>query len=132
MLLRQPLPILEKLPAPQLSSLATLTIFARPSPVASQSKGNARVKGAHPAQTFVCAAQPSTSQLPTYPRSLEPVRLAIFVSGGGSNFRAIHDAILMGRIHAEVSVRAILFCCLQDGLVTITDCIVLHLIGCCE
>lgn len=32
-------------------------------------------------------------------------RLAIFVSGGGSNFRAIHAAIFDGRIDAEVAVR---------------------------
>lgn len=31
-------------------------------------------------------------------------RLAIFVSGGGSNFRAIHTGILDGRINAEVAV----------------------------
>ena len=31
-------------------------------------------------------------------------RLAIFVSGGGSNFRAIHAGILDGRINAEVAV----------------------------
>ena len=31
-------------------------------------------------------------------------RLAIFVSGGGSNFRAIHAGILDGRIHANVAV----------------------------
>ena len=31
-------------------------------------------------------------------------RLAVFVSGGGSNFRAIHAAILDGRIKADVAV----------------------------
>ena len=29
-------------------------------------------------------------------------RLAVFVSGGGSNFRAIHAAILAGEVHGEV------------------------------
>jgi len=32
-------------------------------------------------------------------------RLAVFVSGGGSNFKAIHAAILDGRINAEVVVK---------------------------
>lgn len=31
-------------------------------------------------------------------------RLAVFVSGGGSNFKAIHAACLDGRIHGEVVV----------------------------
>ena len=31
--------------------------------------------------------------------------LAVFVSGGGSNLRAIHAAILRGAIHADVAVR---------------------------
>lgn len=31
-------------------------------------------------------------------------RIAVFVSGGGSNFKAIHAAILDGRIRAEVAV----------------------------
>lgn len=31
-------------------------------------------------------------------------KLAVFVSGGGSNFKAIHAAILDGRINAEVVV----------------------------
>ena len=30
-------------------------------------------------------------------------RLAVFVSGGGSNFRAIHAAILDGSFHADVA-----------------------------
>ena len=33
-------------------------------------------------------------------------RLAVFVSGGGSNFRAIHAAILNCQIKAEVAVRS--------------------------
>ena len=33
-------------------------------------------------------------------------RLAVFVSGGGSNFRAIHAAILNCQIQAEVAVRS--------------------------
>ena len=33
-------------------------------------------------------------------------RLAVFVSGGGSNFKAIHEAVLDGRIHADIAVRS--------------------------
>jgi formyltetrahydrofolate hydrolase len=40
---------------------------------------------------------PSTASSP-------PKRLAVFVSGGGSNFRAIHAAITDGRINADVAV----------------------------
>ncbi len=41
-------------------------------------------------------------------------RLAVFVSGGGSNFKAIHAAILDGRINAEVVVsRRWTFKCLK-------------------
>jgi folate-dependent phosphoribosylglycinamide formyltransferase PurN len=29
-------------------------------------------------------------------------RLAVFVSGGGSNFRAIHEAALRGAVHGDV------------------------------
>jgi phosphoribosylglycinamide formyltransferase len=29
-------------------------------------------------------------------------RLAVFVSGGGSNFRAIHEAALAGEVHGDV------------------------------
>lgn len=32
-------------------------------------------------------------------------RLAVFLSGGGSNFRSIYDAIKEGHINAEVAVR---------------------------
>lgn len=31
-------------------------------------------------------------------------KLAVFVSGGGSNFRAIHEAALSGNVHGEVAV----------------------------
>lgn len=55
----------------------------------------------HP--SVACTAQLSNSEPPNSPQSHEPVKLAIFVSGGGSNFRAIHDAILMGHMHAQIS-----------------------------
>lgn len=31
-------------------------------------------------------------------------KLAVFVSGGGSNFRSIHEASLRGSIHGHISV----------------------------
>ncbi|KAL4192338.1 hypothetical protein AMTRI_Chr06g193850 [Amborella trichopoda] len=31
-------------------------------------------------------------------------KLAVFVSGGGSNFKSLHEASLQGRIHGEISV----------------------------
>jgi phosphoribosylglycinamide formyltransferase len=33
---------------------------------------------------------------------VERRRLAVFVSGGGSNFRAIHDAALGGEVNGDV------------------------------
>ena len=45
-------------------------------------------------------AQPPAATAPP----LEPKRLAVFVSGGGSNFKAIHALILEGSIPAEVAV----------------------------
>lgn len=47
--------------------------------------------------------QPGIAQLPNNAHN-EPARLAVFVSGGGSNFRAIHDGILRGSIHANITV----------------------------
>lgn len=35
---------------------------------------------------------------------VRPKRLAIFVSGGGSNFRSIHEASIQGSVHGDVSV----------------------------
>ncbi|MBM3284364.1 MAG: phosphoribosylglycinamide formyltransferase [Candidatus Aminicenantes bacterium] len=44
-------------------------------------------------------------------------RIAVFLSGRGSNFRAIHDAILAGRVNADI---ALVFSNIEDapGLVT--------------
>ena len=54
-----------------------------------------------------CCAQLHAAELPIQRSLRKPAKLAIFVSGGGSNFRAIHDAILMGRMHAQISVRTL-------------------------
>lgn len=44
---------------------------------------------------------------PAYTLSQKPpARLAVFVSGGGSNMKAIHAAILDGRINAKIAVSA--------------------------
>ena len=37
-------------------------------------------------------------------RDAGPARVAVFVSGGGSNMRALHAAMLDGRVDAEVAV----------------------------
>lgn len=51
------------------------------------------------------AAPPSpTSPGPTTADAAPKPRLAVFVSGGGSNFTAIHAGILAGDINAEVAV----------------------------
>jgi phosphoribosylglycinamide formyltransferase len=50
--------------------------------------------------TRASAAPPPAAPAPP----AAPKRLAVFVSGGGSNFRAIHRAILAGEIPAEVVV----------------------------
>ena len=42
---------------------------------------------------------------PSVPSSSTRKRLAVFVSGGGSNLRAIHAATQDGRVDADVVVR---------------------------
>jgi hypothetical protein len=54
-------------------------------------------------QVTVCA----TLSPPTLKGKKDRPKLAVFVSGGGSNFRAIHAAILDGRIKADVAVRTL-------------------------
>jgi len=41
----------------------------------------------------------------------ETKRLAVFVSGGGSNMRAIHAATLDGRLPASIEVRSVMAWC---------------------
>eukprot|EP00887_Chlorella_sp_A99_P003047 scaffold9.g3047.t1 len=63
-----------------------------------------RARAAHrtaAAPVAVTAAPPDTAAS-SAPRP--PKQLAVFVSGGGSNFRAIHESIRRGRINAEVAV----------------------------
>ncbi len=45
-----------------------------------------------------------TSSAPVHSQATQPARLAVFVSGGGSNMKAIHAAILDGRINARIQV----------------------------
>lgn len=62
------------------------------------------------ALTLCCTAsigQPELSSLPITALR-QPAKLAVFVSGGGSNFRAIHDGILRGHVNAEIAVSS--FC----------------------
>lgn len=45
------------------------------------------------------------SALPEYTLTEKPpARLAVFVSGGGSNMKALHAAIQAGRLNAEIAV----------------------------
>lgn len=37
-------------------------------------------------------------------KELKKKKLAVFVSGGGSNFRSIYEATLEGTVHGEVAV----------------------------
>ena len=58
------------------------------------------------ALTSGCSASVSQPMLSSLPTAIlrKPAKLAVFVSGGGSNFRAIHDGILRGHINAEIAV----------------------------
>ena len=38
------------------------------------------------------------------PRTGVRKNLAVFVSGGGSNFRSIHEAVLRGSVHGDIAV----------------------------
>ncbi|DBA95059.1 TPA: hypothetical protein ACH3X1_002572 [Trebouxia sp. C0004] len=55
-------------------------------------------------RSLVCQASLHAAAASISVRSQQPAKLAVFVSGGGSNFRAIHDAILSGHIHAQIAV----------------------------
>jgi phosphoribosylglycinamide formyltransferase len=72
----------------------------------------------HPRQprpsVVVAGTGPAPPQLAAGPDAPK-AKLAVFVSGGGSNFRAIHAACMDGRINAEVVVRDSMVIC---GLVT--------------
>lgn len=52
----------------------------------------------------LAASKSSAVSPPEIAEEGRPPRLAVFVSGGGSNFRAIHAGILNGQISAEVAV----------------------------
>jgi len=60
------------------------------------SRGRARTRASG---SVVCHA------LPEYIlQEKPPARLAVFVSGGGSNMKALHSSILEGRMNAEIAV----------------------------
>ena len=69
--------------------------------IASESAHSALRRRA--ASLFLAALAPKASP-PDISEDSKAPRLAIFVSGGGSNFRAIHAAVLAGQIAAEVAV----------------------------
>jgi len=68
----------------------------------------------------VCQGSLHTAAASSSIRSQQPAKLAVFVSGGGSNFRAIHDVILSGHIHAQIAVR-LKTSCLAFCVMTATD-----------
>ncbi len=61
--------------------------------------------GASSRRSLACQGSLHKAAASSSIRSQNPAKLAVFVSGGGSNFRAIHDAILSGHIHAQIAVR---------------------------
>lgn len=65
----------------------------------------ASIKPACRSQSVHCSA----TSPPAFEATERKPRLGIFVSGGGSNFRAIHCATVDGRINADVAVRGTLF-----------------------
>jgi phosphoribosylglycinamide formyltransferase len=85
---------------PQTQLFPSFAVFSKslPRPIVSKPKRALKiVKKSVPRD----ASPPETAELLLYS---QPRRLAIFVSGGGSNFKAIHAAILRGIINAEVAV----------------------------
>nr|XP_018675888.1 PREDICTED: phosphoribosylglycinamide formyltransferase, chloroplastic-like isoform X2 [Musa acuminata subsp. malaccensis] len=50
-------------------------------------------------ETVSCMTNDHTSQ-----KSTQRKRLAVFVSGGGSNFKAIHEATKQGLVHGDITV----------------------------
>lgn len=50
-------------------------------------------------ETVSCMSNDDTSQ-----KSTQRKRLAVFVSGGGSNFKAIHEATKRGLVHGDITV----------------------------
>ena len=84
--------------ATQLRPVLALAEREHPTRTAQRGAGGPR------ARTLCSAAHPSP---PAGLPPLEPPpkkRLAVFVSGGGSNFRAIHAAFADGGVHGEVAV----------------------------
>eukprot|EP00195_Chlamydomonas_chlamydogama_P012249 CAMPEP_0202901616 /NCGR_PEP_ID=MMETSP1392-20130828/14354_1 /ASSEMBLY_ACC=CAM_ASM_000868 /TAXON_ID=225041 /ORGANISM="Chlamydomonas chlamydogama, Strain SAG 11-48b" /LENGTH=288 /DNA_ID=CAMNT_0049588205 /DNA_START=186 /DNA_END=1053 /DNA_ORIENTATION=- len=78
--------------AAQLEAIST-RLVADAAPPQRHARRSSVVMASHgaPPKEYVLAEKPKA-------------RLAVFVSGGGSNFKAIHAAILDGRVNAEVAV----------------------------
>ena len=87
--------------------LAGLHIAAGSSSPPSSRLRPTRVRPARRALSAPAAAAAALAGPPAdVPPAAQPPkkRLAVFVSGGGSNFRAIHAAMLEGGVHGEVAV----------------------------
>ncbi|PSC75099.1 Phosphoribosylglycinamide chloroplastic [Micractinium conductrix] len=93
-----------------------ISLASRHGDVGSQRRAGTRLRPSGTAASGPCnAVTPSartsrTAAHPSPPAGLPPLepppkkRLAVFVSGGGSNFRAIHAAFADGGVHGEVAV----------------------------
>ncbi|KAF0902100.1 hypothetical protein E2562_012874, partial [Oryza meyeriana var. granulata] len=84
-----------KPPARQQRSARVVGFASQPQPRAVRCK-----RSTHPAARACAAAARAGAMGGSV--GMERKRLAVFVSGGGSNFRAIHDAALGGKVNADV------------------------------
>ncbi|RWV80165.1 hypothetical protein GW17_00058601 [Ensete ventricosum] len=79
-----------------------LTKASPPSKVVLQKAGN-KYRGlgcrCSASETKSCVTNDDTSK-----KSTRRKRLAVFVSGGGSNFKAIHEATKRGLVHGDITV----------------------------
>lgn len=92
-------------PFPARDFLPRQTSACRQKALVPAKQRRSRVTRGHRA---ICTAQLQAADLPVSRNPHKPAKLAVFVSGGGSNFRAIHDAILTGYVQAHISVRMLL------------------------
>ena len=87
--------------------------YARSAPIALAAAGTSAAAGAAAAPTAASAAAsalagsaaPRLSPPDTSGGRRSPAKLAVFVSGGGSNLMALHAATLDGRINGSIVVR---------------------------
>ncbi|KAG2446542.1 hypothetical protein HYH02_008529 [Chlamydomonas schloesseri] len=105
-----PLPTVARSAAPHMAcaaasqSPASLAFALPPRPASSLTPSSRFLVPSTPPRSAV-VPRASHGALPEYSLTPSaPARLAVFVSGGGSNFKAIHAAIQDGRINGTVAV----------------------------